>query len=284
MAILRILLVWLVIQSNPTSQRVTTAAATPVLTLQNRSVRYTACIGNYWRVMRRRVIHRRVIHRGVIQPLGLVFLVGLLLACQSVAELPELDPMPFVNPQSTSALPTPSQALPASKITPTLRLTVEGFPSQTATPATSATLSPTPSDRQGVNLDALPGINFADVTEVSVSGTAGSYQFSVTVHSPDTGCDQYSDWWELIDLDGSLIYRRVLSHSHVGEQPFTRSGGPVKVEAQQTVLVRAHMSTGGYGGSAFSGSVAQGFQAARPEPSFAAHVELQPPLPSSCAF
>jgi hypothetical protein len=48
----------------------------------------------------------------------------------------------------------------------------------------------------------------ADVTAVRVSGAPGAYTFSVTLSSPDTGCDQYADWWEVITPDGELVYRR----------------------------------------------------------------------------
>jgi hypothetical protein len=67
----------------------------------------------------------------------------------------------------------------------------------------------------------------ADVVDVSVSGDVGSYIFAVTIASPDSGCAQYADWWEVLGADGSLLYRRVLLHSHVTEQPFVRTGGPV---------------------------------------------------------
>ena len=116
---------------------------------------------------------------------------------------------------------------------------------------------------------------------VSVSGNPGSYTFSVTVESPDTGCDQYADWWEVVSPDGQLIYRRVLLHSHVNEQPFTRSGGPVNVSRQETVIVRSHMNTTGYGGVGLRGSVALGFTITG---DFRADLERQGPLPSSCAF
>ena len=124
----------------------------------------------------------------------------------------------------------------------------------------------------------------ADVTAVSVNGGAGAYTFNVTVRSPDTGCEQYADWWEVLSAKGELIYRRVLLHSHVGEQPFTRSGGPVDIQPEETVIVRAHMNITGYGGGALQGSASGGFkQTVLPE-GFAAGLEREEPLPQSCAF
>jgi len=124
----------------------------------------------------------------------------------------------------------------------------------------------------------------ADVTAVQVSGSPGSYSFDVTVRSPDTGCSQYADWWEVLGVDGTLLYRRVLFHSHVGEQPFTRDGGPVPVQAETVVWVRAHMSTTGYGGAALKGSVKTGFKPAALDAGFAAGATKQQPLPDGCAF
>ena len=66
----------------------------------------------------------------------------------------------------------------------------------------------------------------ASVTAFSVIGYPGTYTFDVTVRSPDIGCEGYADWWEVVSTDGDLLYRRVLLHSHVDEQPFSRSGGP----------------------------------------------------------
>lgn len=124
----------------------------------------------------------------------------------------------------------------------------------------------------------------ADVTAVQVSGPAGAYQFNVTVRSPDLGCKQYADWWEVVSEDGKLLYRRVLLHSHVDEQPFTRSGGPVTIQPDAVVWVRAHMNTGGYGGVAFKGSVKTGFKNTVPEIGFATGLAKQPPLPDGCDF
>ncbi len=124
----------------------------------------------------------------------------------------------------------------------------------------------------------------ADVIAVEVTGEPGDYVFSVAVASPDNGCEHYADWWEVVSRKGELLYRRILAHSHVDEQPFARSGGPVRVRPDDVVLVRAHMSSGGYGG-VMRGSVATGFV---PEPTvpsnFAADLSKAEPQPDGCAF
>lgn len=124
----------------------------------------------------------------------------------------------------------------------------------------------------------------ADVIAVQASGQPGVYQFNVTVRSSDSGCKQYADWWEVVSEDGKLLYRRVLLHSHVDEQPFTRSGGPVPIDPDTVVWVRAHMNTGGYGGSAFKGSVRAGFKQVALEVGFASGLAKHPPLPDGCDF
>ncbi|MFZ5558057.1 MAG: hypothetical protein ACOZDY_15285 [Pseudomonadota bacterium] len=123
----------------------------------------------------------------------------------------------------------------------------------------------------------------ADVSAVQATGAPGAYTFAVTVRSPDKGCNQYADWWEVLSADGRLLYRRVLLHSHVDEQPFSRSGGPVAIKAGDTVYVRAHMSTTGYGGAVFKGSPAGGFARDPAPPSLPDHSRT-PPLPDVCAF
>lgn len=102
---------------------------------------------------------------------------------------------------------------------------------------------------------------YAVVQKVTVSGQDGSYTFSVTLKSPDKGCNQYANWWEVITESEELIYRRILGHSHVNEQPFTRSGGSVKIIVTDVVIIRGHMNTSGYGKGevAMKGSVETGF-------------------------
>ena len=124
----------------------------------------------------------------------------------------------------------------------------------------------------------------ADIVSVKVSGSPGAYDFDVGVRSKETGCRQYADWWEVVSEDGKLLYRRVLLHSHVDEQPFSRSGGPVAIQAHTVVWVRAHMNPGGYGGVAYKGSPQSGFGAAPLPADFAAGLGKAPPLPDGCAF
>ena len=127
----------------------------------------------------------------------------------------------------------------------------------------------------------------ADVLEVSTWGDPGAYNFSATVLSPDTGCDRYADWWEVLTPDGALVYRRTLDHSHPDEQPFTRSGGPVEVAADEDLVVRAHLAPGGYGGAVLRGSVSGGFVTATGDVAasdFAADLEAADPQPTPCAF
>ena len=127
----------------------------------------------------------------------------------------------------------------------------------------------------------------AVVKDVKVSGNENAYSFAVTLASPDKGCEQYANWWEVISVDGNtLIYRRILGHSHVNEQPFTRSGGAVVITANTEVIIRAHMYPAGYGMGkiAMKGSVANGFTALDVAADFGADMEEDAPQPSGCAF
>lgn len=128
----------------------------------------------------------------------------------------------------------------------------------------------------------------ADVAGVTVQGAAGAWQFAVTVRSDETGCDRYADWWEVLRPDGSLVYRRILQHSHPTEQPFTRDGGPVGIGAHDPVVVRAHLhgaGASGYGGALFSGTPSGGFTAIQDAlPDFPASLESAAPQPTGCLF
>jgi len=130
----------------------------------------------------------------------------------------------------------------------------------------------------------MPEHQYADVLSVQATGSPGAYQFIVEISSPDTGCEYYADWWEVFDEEGQLLYRRILLHSHVNEQPFSRSGGPVDIGPKDQVYVRAHMNTVGYGGLLMTGTVQDGFKPAEVEAGFGSELERIPPQPGDCAF
>lgn len=136
----------------------------------------------------------------------------------------------------------------------------------------------------GSILHLVFSIQGAAVTQVDVKEQNQSYWFEVTVKSPDEGCEQYADWWEIIDETGELLYRRILTHSHVNEQPFTRSGGPLKVSPGKIMIIRAHMNNLGYGEKVMKGSVKDGFKSATLSEVFAKTLEKTEPLPVGCRF
>ena len=124
----------------------------------------------------------------------------------------------------------------------------------------------------------------AKILNVEATGQPNDYIFAVTISSPDTGCDRYADWWEVVTPQGELLYRRVLLHSHVKEQPFERQGGKVKIQPEQKVIVRMHMFPDGYSAMAHQGSVDSGFTPKTLPDDFAPSLAFQEPLPKSCAF
>jgi hypothetical protein len=190
-------------------------------------------------------------------------------ACSPAAsEVPLKVPTIVEVPDPTNTILIPTEEVSADAVDTPVTLTEEVYLDPTNTPEVKNTI---PASQ-------------ADVVSISVSGEPGTYTFSVTVSSPDEGCSQYADWWEIVSQDGKLIYRRILLHSHVDEQPFTRSGGPVPIEADTIVLVRAHMHPGGYGGTALKGSLEQGFEQVELSADFAADLVETLPLPEGCNF
>ena len=124
----------------------------------------------------------------------------------------------------------------------------------------------------------------ANVIAVSASGEEGAYRLAVTLKSDETGCKQYANWWEVLSVEGTLLYRRILVHSHPDTQPFTRSGGSVAIQADEVVYVRAHMNKLGYVGIVMKGSVSKGFKAVTDFPNFPKNIETQSPLPKGCLY
>ena len=124
----------------------------------------------------------------------------------------------------------------------------------------------------------------ANVMSATTSGTSGNYTFEVTVSSPDQGCDEYANWWEVISQEGELIYRKTFDRPHVDEQPFTTEGGPVQIPNDQIVIVRAHMKEAGYGGQAVEGApgASGSFRPVALPDSFAFDIDDISPQPGIC--
>lgn len=100
-------------------------------------------------------------------------------------------------------------------------------------------------------------IGCADVIDVVVTDEgSGTYRFDVTVRSADTGEEKYADLWEVRAPDGTVLGRRVLTHPHVEEQPFTRSqGGIIIPETVTVVMIVARDTVGGFCGEPFEISI-----------------------------
>ncbi len=90
----------------------------------------------------------------------------------------------------------------------------------------------------------------ADVIAASANkADDGTYTFSVTVKSDDTGWEKYADRWEVVSTDGTVLGIRVLAHPHEDEQPFTREQSGITVpEGVTEVTIRAHDKVEGFGG------------------------------------
>ncbi len=119
-------------------------------------------------------------------------------------------------------------------------------PSSTSTPAPSKEAQPsmTPSQSQTA-LD----LKEANVLEVSVEDLGGGrYRFNVTLlHDDDGEAPSFADWWQVEDLDGNVLGKRILAHSH-GTVPFTRSA-QIEIPTNITeVLIRGHDMEHDFGG------------------------------------
>ena len=80
----------------------------------------------------------------------------------------------------------------------------------------------------------------ADVVAASAEQAAdGTWSFSVTVASADTGWEKYADAWEVRATDGTVLGTRELLHPHVDEQPFTRSLSGVSIPGDAAQIVIA---------------------------------------------
>jgi len=99
----------------------------------------------------------------------------------------------------------------------------------------------------------------ADANVIKVVATnrgSGGWSFSVTVDHPDTGWSRFTDGWDVVTEDGTVLKRdpgdpftRLLLHPHETEQPFTRSQSGIQIpKGTRYLTVRAHDLVDGFGG------------------------------------
>ena len=90
---------------------------------------------------------------------------------------------------------------------------------------------------------------YPDVIAVDLSHGSDTYNFEVTISSPYDSPERYADAFRVVGDDGRVYAVRELLHDHSGEQPFTRSVGPVGIpETVETVIVEARDLVYGWGG------------------------------------
>lgn len=96
----------------------------------------------------------------------------------------------------------------------------------------------------------------ADVLAVNIRPLGeDSFSIDATVQHADTGWDHYTNSWEVLDLDGNLLGKRVLLHPHVDEQPFTRNLVLTIPQNVKTIMIRANDVVHGKGSNSLSASV-----------------------------
>jgi len=97
----------------------------------------------------------------------------------------------------------------------------------------------------------------ANVVAVEIESVDSGYRFDVTLYHDDDGEDGYANWWQVERRNGEQLGRRELAHAH-GTQEFTRSATIDVPDGVETVVVRGHDQTHGYGGQAMLVTIATG--------------------------
>lgn len=98
----------------------------------------------------------------------------------------------------------------------------------------------------------------ANVTDVTFSKLGDQeYKFAVALYHDDDGEDGYADKWQIEELNGSILGTRILTHPH-GTVEFTRSHTLSVPDDVNTVIIRGHDQTHGYGGQVIIVSLLNG--------------------------
>ncbi|MBE9068918.1 ATP-binding protein [Leptolyngbya cf. ectocarpi LEGE 11479] len=133
-----------------------------------------------------------------------------------------------------------------------------------------------------------------------VDDTPGNAALEATIQAPDQDCQQRTDWWEVITLQGGLQenHRRILNTVHKDfPEPLKDTIQGLDIQPNDEVIIRAHFqgnyfsgrdpfsqqgeqyTKSGYTDQALRGSIANGFKSIRISKDFAQHLAKQEPLP-----
>ena len=126
-----------------------------------------------------------------------------------------------------------------------------------------------------------------------LSEEKGKYTFKVNLYGPTKRCQQYVDWWEILNEDQELKDRRFFNHGHIDQQPFPDTSNPIQVEQDQTLIIRAHLhnesepsqnaeKTGYEARQAWKGTIKKGFKMIRLPDNFATNLAKADPQPKPC--
>lgn len=90
------------------------------------------------------------------------------------------------------------------------------------------------------------GSGEVEIVKVEAQRSGATWRFDVTLSHADEGWEHYANAWFIETENGTEIARRVLTHPHVNEQPFTRSLVGIEIPTGVTkVFVRAQDSRHG---------------------------------------
>jgi len=93
-------------------------------------------------------------------------------------------------------------------------------------------------------------LDYAQVQKVkAIQSEDDSWCFDAQVRHNDQSWKHYADAWQVTDLEGNVLGKRVLAHPHDNEQPFTRRLCNIEIaEALQKVIVSSKCNVHGFGG------------------------------------
>lgn len=168
------------------------------------------------------------------------------MACQSTAN-PTVDPVSST--ESPISGPTSSEGITGTPVSSSPDPTIKAPTIPTSPPSEESIVKEVNNDQPAADAD----VEFVR----AVLNSDGTWTFHVTLRHPDTGWDDYTDGWDVLLPDGTILkksesdpFTRLLLHPHENEQPFTRSqSGLVIPEGINLITVRAHDLLHGFGGN-----------------------------------